>query len=68
MQDIVTFIKDLGFPMFVAIYVLVRLEPTIRELQKTNSVLAVVLAKSTGVDIEEAKKMAGFMNEKGGWS
>lgn len=53
------FISTVGFPVFVAVYLLVRLEPTIRELQKTMMVLTVVVAKSNGVDYEEAKRMAG---------
>lgn len=53
------FISSVGFPVFVAVYLLLRLEPTIRDLQKTIMVLTVVVAKSSGVDYEEAKRMAG---------
>jgi hypothetical protein len=38
---------------------LLRLEPTIRDLQKTIAALAVVIAKCYGVDYAEAKRMAG---------
>ena len=51
------FISNVGFPVFVAVYLLVRLEPTMRDLQKTVTVLTIVVAKSNGVDYEEASRM-----------
>ena len=59
MEQAVNFISSVGFPVFVAVYLLIRLEPTIRELQKTITVLTVVVAKSNNVDYEEARKIAG---------
>ena len=51
------FISNVGFPVFVAVYLLVRLEPTMRDLQKTVTVLTIVVAKSNGVDYEEGSRM-----------
>lgn len=51
------FISTVGFPVFVAVYVLCRMEPTIKELQKTVTVLTVVVARSNGVDYQQAKEM-----------
>ena len=59
MTEIGELITAVGFPVFVAIYVLMRLEPAIQSLKKTVNVLTYVMAKSQGVDYEEAKKIAG---------
>lgn len=58
-EGIMNVITNLGFPVFVAVYLLLRLEPTIRDLQKTITVLTIVVAKSSGVDYQEAQKIAG---------
>ena len=63
MSDIADFIARVGFPVFVALYVLMRLEPTIKGLEKTINVLTYVMAKSNGVDFEEAQKIAGNCNK-----
>lgn len=57
------FIGTVGFPVFVAIYVLLRLEPTIKELRKTVMILTVVVARGTGISYEDAKR---FIGENGG--
>lgn len=59
MEEVLKLVANYGFPMVVAFYLLMRLEPLIRELQKTVNVLTVVVAKQGGVDIEEARKIAG---------
>jgi hypothetical protein len=59
MEEFAKLAANYGFPMVVAFYLLLRLEPLIRELQKTVNVLTVVVAKQGGVDIEEARKIAG---------
>lgn len=47
------FISQVGFPIFVAVYVLMRLEPTINKLNDTVSVLTIITAKQSGVDYEQ---------------
>lgn len=59
MNDIAEVISTVGFPIFVAAYLLMRLEPIIRDLQKSVNVLTVVVAKQAGVDISEADRLAG---------
>ena len=49
MAEFVSIIKDLGFPIFVAIFVLVRLEPAIKRLDQSITTLTVVAAKSNGM-------------------
>ena len=49
-------IKDLGFPIFVAVFVLVRMEPAIKRLDSSIMSLTIVAAKSNGMknkDISE---------------
>jgi len=58
-EEIVEIITKVGFPTFVAVYLLVRLEPVIRKLQQSIVVLTVVVAKMCNIDYEEAKKLAG---------
>ena len=46
------FIGQVGFPVFVAIYVLMRLEPTINKLNDTMRILTIITAKQSGVDYD----------------
>ncbi|MDW7673797.1 MAG: YvrJ family protein [Bacillota bacterium] len=52
-------VGNYGFPMVIALYVLIRLEPAIKGLQKTITILTIVVAKSNNVDYEEARKFVG---------
>lgn len=56
LDELVTQVANYGFPAIVAAYVLVRIEPTIRELTKTVSVLTIVVAKSVGMDLDTIKE------------
>ena len=47
-----SFIGQVGFPIFVAVYVLMRLEPTINKLNDTVRVLTIITAKQSGVDYD----------------
>ena len=46
-------LANFGFAAVVAMYVLLRLESTIKELTKAVQRLTVLVAKSTGQDIEQ---------------
>jgi len=46
------FIGQVGFPIFVAIYVLMRLEPTINKLNDTVRILTIITAKQSGIDYD----------------
>ncbi|MTI82573.1 MAG: YvrJ family protein [Firmicutes bacterium] len=59
MQD-VQWLANFGFAAVVAGYVLVRLEPALKDLNKSVNLLAIVVAKTNGVDYEEVKR--DFMN------
>lgn len=47
-----SFIGQVGFPIFVAVYVLTRLEPTINKLNDTVRVLTIITAKQSGIDYD----------------
>jgi len=51
-EAIAQFIGQVGFPIFVAIYVLMRLEPTINKLNDTVRILTIITAKQSGVDYD----------------
>jgi len=56
------FIAQVGFPVFVAIFMLSRLEPTIKELNKTITVLITVVAQQNGISVDQAEKIVGKKN------
>ena len=51
-EAIAQFIGQVGFPTFVAVYVLIRLEPTINKLNDTVRILTIITAKQSGVDYD----------------
>lgn len=50
-------LANFGFAAVVAMFVLLRLETAIRELTRTVNTLALLVAKSTGQNLEEARKL-----------
>ena len=46
-------IKDLGFPIFVTIFVLIRMEPAIKRLDSSIMALTIVAAKSNGMKTKD---------------
>lgn len=49
-------IVNTGFAAIVAWYVLTRLEPSIRQLERTVNLLAIIVAKSSGIDYDEVRR------------
>ena len=49
-------ISTVGFPIFIAVYVLMRLEPTINSLNSTIAQQTVLIAKLSGIDYNETMK------------
>ena len=52
-------ISTVGFPIFIAVYVLMRLEPTINKLNSTIMQQTLLIAKLRGIDYNEAMKEFG---------
>lgn len=57
MEDFFRLAANYGFPMVVAGYLLVRLEPLIKELQKSITLLTFVVARQANLDVEDMKKI-----------
>ena len=57
--NIAEWVSNYGFPAAFAIYLLIRIEPAIKELTKTVNLLSIVVARSNGDDIEQIKRDFG---------
>ncbi|HAJ31922.1 MAG TPA: hypothetical protein DCK79_00890 [Candidatus Atribacteria bacterium] len=57
MEEFFKLATNYGFPMVVAGYLLVRLEPVIKDLQRSINSLTIVVAKLNGIDTEEISKL-----------
>jgi hypothetical protein len=56
MEEIMTLITSYGFPMVITVYLLVRMEPLIRGLQKSIDTLTLVVSLQRniqGTDLEQ---------------
>lgn len=65
LADLGDFIARVGFPVAVAIYLLVRWDPIIRDLNKTITALTIIVAGLNGSDYKKAFRLAGVKNKKG---
>ncbi len=59
------FIGDVGFPVFVAAFVLVRLEPQIKRLTQAITANTVVTAKSNGMKSKDVKEIIELVAQNG---
>lgn len=57
MEELLKLAANYGFPMVVAGYLLVRLEPLIRDLEKSITLLTMIVAKQSNIDIEHVKQI-----------
>ena len=65
--DIGDFIGKVGFPSFVAIFVLVRLDPALRKLTQAITASMVVTARSNGMagkDVAEIMKIVAESKDR----
>jgi len=56
MENAIQAISTVGFPIFITVYVLIRLEPTINKLNSTIMQQTLLIAKLSGIDYNEAMK------------
>ncbi|OPX90708.1 MAG: YvrJ protein family protein [Pelotomaculum sp. PtaB.Bin104] len=57
MEEIIKLAGNYGFPMVVAGYLLIRLEPVIKDLQKSINSLTIVVARQSGLEMEEINRL-----------
>jgi len=57
MRDIVVFIKDVGFPIFVAVYLLLRIGPAVNHLERAIMLLVRIQGKTNGCKEEDVETM-----------
>lgn len=55
-EEIIKGFFNYGFPSAISIYLLVRLEGVLERLRKQIELNTIILARSTGLDIEEEKR------------
>jgi hypothetical protein len=59
MESALSAISTVGFPIFIAVYVLFRQEGVIKELRKSVDLLTIVVANSSGLSLDKIKKDYG---------
>lgn len=67
MDEIMTLIGAYGFPMVITVYLLVRLEPLIRGLQKSIDTLTLVVALQRNIketDLEQFQEIVKNVVDK----
>jgi hypothetical protein len=57
MEEYMKLAANYGFPMVVAGYLLVRLEPLIKELQKSITLLTLVVARQSDIDVDKIQQI-----------
>ena len=59
MEEALSAVSTVGFPIVVALYVLIRQEGVMRELKKSVDLLTIVVANSSGLSLDKIKKDYG---------
>lgn len=57
MEGLVMLISNVGFPIAVAAYLLIRLEPVIKGLQESITGLTIMIAKQNSINQEQVDKI-----------
>jgi len=57
MEEMFKLAANYGFPMVVAGYLLIKIEPVMKDLQKSINSLTIVVARQSGIDVEEISKI-----------
>jgi uncharacterized protein YcbK (DUF882 family) len=56
-EELFRLAANYGFPMVVAGYLLIKIEPVMKDLQKSINSLTIVVARQSGLDAEEISKI-----------
>lgn len=64
MEDMLKLASSYGFPMVVAIYLLVRIEPLIRSLTRSVDTLTMMIALQSGFQVKDYEDLRNVVNDK----
>ncbi|WP_240377016.1 YvrJ family protein [Bacillus piscicola] len=66
MEELIALISNVGFPIAVASYLLIRLEPVVKDLQASISSLAVMIGKQNEATVQQVGELLEVIqyNEK----
>ncbi|RKD71395.1 YvrJ-like protein [Sinobaca qinghaiensis] len=64
MDEFVTLVSNVGFPIAVASYLLIRLEPIVKDFQKSISGLTLVIAKQNEVTQEQVNQLMDIVQSE----
>jgi hypothetical protein len=56
-EEFIILAGNYGFPMLVAGYLLIRIEPVIKDLQKSITMLTLVIARQSDVDVNQMQQI-----------
>lgn len=59
MEEALSAVSTVGFPIVVALYVLIRQEGVMKELKKSVDLLTIVVANISGLSLDKIKKDYG---------
>lgn len=63
MEEFIKLISNVGFPIAVASYLLLRLEPIVKDLQQSISGLALVIAKQNEGSQDQIKQLMDIVQK-----
>ncbi|MCW2276892.1 YvrJ family protein [Heliophilum fasciatum] len=61
-EQLLRSVADVGFPIAIASYLLIRFEPLIKGLENTIHMLTLIIAKQQDLNIEEVKPLIKGVN------
>ena len=64
MNEILKMISTYGFPMVITVYLLVRLEPLIRGLQKSVDTLTLVVSLQKDINNDNTEKLKKIVKQQ----
>jgi hypothetical protein len=56
-EEFIILAGNYGFPMLVAGYLLIRIEPVIKDLQKSITMLTLVIARQSDIDVNQMQQI-----------
>ena len=64
MEELLKLASSYGFPMVVAIYLLIRIEPLIKSLTRSIDTLTMMIALQSGIKVKDYDDLRSVVKEK----